>query len=94
MRNVEDSDASVIFYFDELEGGTADTVAFCLKLKKPLKLIDAAQVSIEKAIELLAAFTAKHRVFVLNVAGPRASKDPRGYRYTYDVISGFLGRPA
>jgi hypothetical protein len=92
LRNVEDSDATAIFYFDELEGGTAATVGFCLKLKKPFKLIDASEVSTERAIELLLAFANKHRISVLNVAGPRASKEPRGYQFAYDVISGLVDR--
>ena len=92
LRNIEDSDATAIFYFDELEGGTANTVALCLKRKKPFKLIDAAEVSIERATELLLAFAAKHRISVLNVAGPRASKEPRGYDFAYAVISSFIDR--
>lgn len=92
LRNVQDSDATLIVYFGELEGGTADTAGFCLTRKKQFKLIDASEVTVTRAIELLLEFTDKYRVSVLNVAGPRASKQPGAYDYAYGLVSGFLER--
>ncbi|MGH8771217.1 MAG: putative molybdenum carrier protein [Burkholderiales bacterium] len=92
LRNVQDSDGTVIVYFDELEGGTAQTVAFCLSRKKPFKLIDAAELAVPRAVDRLVAFVEKHHIAILNVAGPRASKEPRGYDYSYHLISQFLDR--
>lgn len=92
LRNVEDSDATLIVYFGELEGGAAATAGFCLTRKKPFKLIDASELTIARAVELLLEFTDTHRVSVLNVAGPRASKQPGAYDYALKLISGFLDR--
>src|SRR5688500_5267899 len=62
LRNVHDSDGTLIIYFDELEGGTAETVSFCLGRKKPFKLIDATELTIPRAVELLFAFVQKHEI--------------------------------
>jgi hypothetical protein len=39
---------------------------------------------------LVSAFVATHSVPTLNVAGPRASKVPSAYAYTFDFVSYLL----
>jgi hypothetical protein len=56
-----------------LTGGPKKTVAFGLEHKKPCLHLCAAD---ETAADKLRAFVAEHGVKVLNVAGPRASKEP------------------
>jgi hypothetical protein len=80
-RNVHDSDATVIVHFGELAGGTAATLRFCREAGRPCLLIDGARVEAGAALERLLAFVAALRPRVLNVAGPRASEDGRGYGY-------------
>jgi len=84
--NVADSDASLIVYFDEPEGGTRLTLLFCLQLDKPFKLIDGAAISPRRGAEAVAGFLIRHRPAKLNVAGPRASKSPRAYEYTRALL--------
>ena len=77
-RNVADSDATLIVYRDEIEGGTALTMDYCRELAKPVLSVDLASVSIEDAATLTRDFLQRTDVGVLNVAGPRASKWPEG----------------
>jgi hypothetical protein len=92
VQNVIDSDATLIVYFCDLEGGTQNTVFNCINRRKPCKLIDAAEITTARAAELAEAFVRKHSVQRLNVAGPRASKQPDAYRYTYDMVNALIER--
>lgn len=90
LRNVVDSDATAILYFGELEGGTEQTLVFCIKHRKPYCLIDATELSPQRAALRLAAFAARHGVGVLNVAGPRASRQPQALAYAERAIGGLI----
>jgi hypothetical protein len=79
-QNVIDSDATAVIYFSILKGGTEQTVSHCIKMRKPYKLIDAAEVPAERAGELLADFIIERAIRILNVAGPRESNVPGGQR--------------
>ncbi len=85
--NVADSDATLIVYFEEVEGGTAATLHDCLDLGKPFKLLDGAEIPPRRGARAVARFLRRHRIEVLNVAGPRASKSPRAYRYTRELLT-------
>lgn len=85
--NVADSDATLIVYFGEVEGGTAATLHDCLELGKPFKLIDAAEIPPPQGAAAVKRFLQRRRVQVLNIAGPRASKSPRAYSYTRELLT-------
>src|SRR5438067_13519020 len=87
LRNVVESDGTAILYFSQIEGGTEETLLFCIKKHKPYKLVDAEEVSAERAAFLLASFIQHYGIGVLNVAGPRQSQAPQGYAYAYAVIN-------
>ena len=89
-RNVVESDATLVIYFDRLQGGTEQTVLDCIEQAKPYKLIDAAEIAPARAAELAAQFIARQGVSVLNVAGPRASHAPAAHRYTAEAIARLL----
>ena len=89
-QNVIDSDATLILYFSELEGGTLITRQFCIENARPCLALDAARDNAATAVRRLAAFVARHAVATLNVAGPRASKQARAYRYAKEVIAHWL----
>jgi hypothetical protein len=89
-RNVEDSDATLILYFGELEGGTALTAACCDALGKPLLLIDALNMNPAQAAQRARDFVVQHAVQRLNVAGPRASKTPAAHDYANRTVSRLL----
>jgi len=89
-RNVEDSDATLILYFGELEGGTALTASCCERLKRPFLLIDALAVSPAQAALRARDFALRHAVQRLNVAGPRASKTPAAHVYAEHTVARLL----
>ncbi len=86
LRNVQDSDATAILYFGQIEGGTLATRDFCISEGKPLVCINAEASSAESAADQVVAFIAAHRIATLSVAGPRASRVPSGHDYAYTVI--------
>lgn len=91
-RNVVDSDATVVIYFGYLEGGTKLTVEFCEQAHKPLLLIDASSEQFSSAIDKMLQFTEEYRIKTLNIAGPRASKQPDAYAYTKALLTTYLER--
>jgi hypothetical protein len=75
--NVRDSDATVIFSFGPLTGGSALTEKCAHKLSKPSLILDLDALGIAEAIACFRAWLGEVRPRVLNVAGPRLSKAPR-----------------
>jgi hypothetical protein len=90
VQNIVDSDGTLVLYFDYLQGGTEQTVAHCIRRRRPYKLVDGAELSARDGARLAAGFVARHDVGMLNVAGPRQSKEPRAHAYAYAVISTLL----
>jgi len=86
LANVRDSDGTVVIYAGELEGGTRQTVQFCIDSSKPHELINSVSLDIEEAAAIVRGFVTRHRIATLNVAGPRASKQPRIYDYVFAVF--------
>ena len=92
LKNVQDSDATVIIYFESISGGTEKTLLYCLNEKKPYLLIDGSGITQEIASKRIRHFIDKNQISLLNVAGPRASTEIRGYEYTKQVITLMLKR--
>lgn len=91
-QNVLDSDATLIIHYGALSGGTDYTRRCCLQHKKPCVLIDALELDPLEALEPVLDFIAQNQVKTLNVAGPRASNEPRSQAYSYELISGLLNK--
>lgn len=89
-RNVEDSDATVVIHFGELEGGTALTLDLCRELGRPHLVVDAAVASPEEAAARLRDFVDRHGVRELNVAGPRQSKWAEAGSVARDIVGRLL----
>lgn len=89
-RNVLDSDGTVILHFGRLEGGTLLTVSLCAEWGKPCRWIDLAAMPIRPAVDAILHFIAESRIAALNVAGPRASEEPRAYAAARQVIGALL----
>jgi hypothetical protein len=92
VRNVVDSDGTLVLHFGMPEGGTAQTLQHCIRHRKPHLAIDGAEISTESAATMAAAFIAEHGITSLNIAGPRASKEPRGQNYARTVVIALLRR--
>jgi hypothetical protein len=89
LQNVKDSDGTVIIYSGKLSGGTEQTVRFCLE-QRLHQLLDASKIPTEEAARLIADFVRKHKINILNVAGPRESEWPEGYDYAFHVLEVFV----
>src|SRR5262245_35299583 len=72
LRNVIDSDGTVILHSGLLEGGTRLTAEHCARHGKPLATVDASTCPPDQAAAQVAAFIERERITVLNIAGPRA----------------------
>jgi hypothetical protein len=89
--NVRDSDATVIFTIREvLTGGSKQTAELAVKHRKPW--IHLSKAASDDPGKMLLEFLAAHQVKVLNVAGPRASKEPDVAAFVQEVLNQVLSR--
>ena len=73
--NVRDSDGTVVFSMaPALTGGSMKTVEFARKHGKPWLHLHFEE---GKAVDKLRSFVSDNGIEILNVAGPRASKEPK-----------------
>jgi hypothetical protein len=89
-QNVRDSDGTVILSFGPLTGGSKATAADCRRFYKPCLIIDAKLTTASEAAILLAVFLLRHRIHTLNVAGPRASRQPAVHDFVELVLLNLL----
>lgn len=89
-KNVQDSDGTVIIYFGEMSGGTEQTLRFCLSEHKPYLLLDAHEVTPERAAVRIKEFLNSAKSETLNFAGPRASGEKSAYSYTLLAVNKFI----
>jgi hypothetical protein len=90
LRNVLDSDATLIIAFGPTRGGTELTRRFCRENGIPCRVIDATTLTPGQAAPLIAGFVSAHDIATLNVAGPRESQAPAACAYTREVMRLFL----
>jgi len=88
--NVEDSEASVIFFRSELTGGSHLAADTARSAGKPLLLVDLADTSDAAALQLLEQFVRRHQPGSLNVAGPRASEWTAAYSRVRRIMDRWL----
>lgn len=86
LQNVKDSDGTVVFYYREPRGGTEYTIACCKQLGKAHELINANVTQSGEAAACIRGFVSKHKIDILNVAGPRQSEWPDGYAYGFAAL--------
>ncbi len=84
LWNVRDSDATLILGAEPLSGGTAMTAEFAGDLARPCLIVDPASTD---ARAIAARWLAQHNVAVLNIAGPRESKQPGIYKLAFAFVS-------
>ena len=85
-QNVLDSDGTVIVSHGFLTGGSALTREFSGQHKKPCIHIDLKEWPLEQAAQRLVSWLAENEIKVLNVAGPKAGKDPKIYEATLRLL--------
>ena len=101
-QNVIDSEGTVIISHGFLTGGSALTREFAIRYQKPCLHLDMNNTSIDEAAGSLNLWIRENHLKILNVAGPRAGKDPEIYNVTMSILtaafdedetSGQTGRP-
>jgi len=88
-KNVIDSDGTLVFINKELEGGTLNTVKYCEKHKKPVKVVDTNK---DFDISSILNWIKENDIATLNIAGPRASKQPKIYNKVKPIIKDLLNK--
>ena len=99
-RNIEESDGTVIFSLERcLNGGTKLTRDYANKLGKPVLHIYHGRKeqifnldSLRHEMQTLTDFLCSNKIEVLNVAGPRESKEPGVYEWTLYMLRCFRNR--
>lgn len=90
--NIADSNGTLIITRRKPEGGTLLTVNAALKTGRPVLVIDVDLApSLEETTKEITQWCIKHSIITLNIAGPRASKDPDIYQVAYTIIYAFIG---
>lgn len=88
--NIRDSDATLILSHGPLDGGSLYTRIKAEELNKPWLHIDLTKSSPEQASKMAKDWVTKVHPRTLNVAGPRASKDPAIYGKTDRILRQLL----
>ena len=88
-QNVIDSDGTLIVSFSPLTGGSALTESLAIKHDRPCLVLNLEIVSHEEAADALEKWIRKYSINTLNVAGPRASGEPRIYGAVYALLKNF-----
>ena len=85
-QNVIDSHGTLILSHGKLTGGSEYTRDMVLYHGRPWLHIDLNKTETFQAAKRIRSWLAEHEIEVLNVAGPRASKDPAIYQATFDIL--------
>jgi Circularly permutated YpsA SLOG family len=85
-QNVIDSEGTLILSHGRLTGGSEYTRKMAVKQGRPWLHVDLTRMSAFQAARSIGEWLAEQGIGVLNVAGPRASKDPRIYEATRGVL--------
>jgi hypothetical protein len=86
-QNVFDADGTVIVTNGLLTMGAAMTKEFAIKHQKPWIHLDMKELSLQEAAGRMIAWLKENKIKVLNVAGPRAGKDPTIYDTTLQLLN-------
>ena len=85
-KNILDSDGTLIVSHGPLTGGSALTEALAIRHNRPCLHLNMADISPDEAGVALERWLKKYSIATLNVAGPRASGEPR----IYDMVKTLL----
>lgn len=91
-KNVLDSDGTLIVSHGKLTGGSALTEYLAETHHKPCIHIDLTVLSIRESAFVVNKWVQRNQIRVLNVAGPRARKDPEIYQATIDLLEAVLAK--
>ncbi len=86
VRNVRDSDATLIVNLGELEGGSLETQRIAERRRKPVRVVQADAALTDVDVADLRAWIAGNASGSLNVAGPRESRRPGIHAATWALL--------
>ncbi len=86
LKNILESDGTLIISRGPLTGGSDYTRKMALSRYRPCMHIDLNQMNSFQAAENIRAWIFDNKIEILNVAGPRNSKDPRIYKDVLDIL--------
>ncbi len=87
-KNILAADGTLIFSFGPLSGGSALTEALAIRHDRPFLHIDFELIDHRQAITLVEHWLQTLQLETINVAGPRASSEPRIYQAVYTLLTG------
>lgn len=85
-KNILAADGTLIVSHGRLTGGSALTQYLSEEKNKPFIHVDFNRMSLDEAGEAVRIWMEKNEIETLNVAGPRASKDPAIYEATRRLL--------
>jgi hypothetical protein len=85
-KNVLDAEGTLIISRGPLTGGSEYTREMAIKHNRAWLHIDLEQIPAFQAATAINDWISKKGIQILNVAGPRASKDPKIYRDTLNIL--------
>lgn len=85
--NARDSDGTLVLTFEEPEGGTLHTIEHCERIGRPCLVLNMNDSVDHHDIQ---AWIQQQGIKTLNIAGPRASKQPEAYGRAYKLLSRML----
>ncbi len=85
-QNVIDSDGTLIVAHGKLNGGSAMTRRLAKKHNRPWMHVDLDKTNFFRAAMDARSWVAENQIKILNVAGPRGSKDPGIYEATKKLL--------
>ena len=86
-KNIQESDGTLIVSFGPLSGGSALTEALAIRYDRPCLHLDLTLMNQARAATTIRKWLNEHRVETLNVAGSRASGEPRIYRAVFELLT-------
>ena len=90
-KNILDSDGTLIFSRGTLTGGSALTRKLAKQHNRPWLHVDLDKVTAREAVQMIAEWLDGNEIENLNVAGPRASKDPGIHDFVVDIFNRVWG---
>lgn len=94
VRNVRDSDATLILNLGELEGGSLETLRIAERLGKPVRVMQLDTPPTDADLEALREWLRISVAACLNLAGPRESKRPGAYQAARVALDRLLSSTA
>lgn len=89
-QNILDSDGTLITSHGNLTGGSSLTRKLAKKHNRPWIHIDLTKTDTAQAAKSIHSWLDRNNIQTLNVAGARASKDPKIYEATTHLLRCFL----